>query len=98
MKNINLNDCLFGEKDINITLEKFFVSIVFLGNNRDVYYHLCITNKNGNTLVCEFRSLSEALNFVDEVLVYCNGFGQIMDEYQDRYCYCKNKSLKRRFS
>ena len=85
MKKIALNHWLVVDNELSISLMRYFVKINICLNNEFIFYRLEVFKENRIILVFKFYTLSDAIQFTEEIIKESIETSEIVEQYNNRF-------------
>ena len=85
MGRIELNHWFATDNELSISLMRYFVKINICQNNKILFYHLEVSEESKVALVFNFYSLSDAIQFTEEIIGKCTKTTEIVEQYINKF-------------
>ena len=85
MRKIELNHWFVADNELSISLLKYFVKIIICQNNKFIFYRLEVFEESKADLVFNFYSLSDAIQFTEEIIGKCTKTTEIVEQYINKF-------------
>ena len=92
MNRINLDHWFTNDNELSISLMNLYASITICNMDKSIYFNLRVVDSNKQEMFILYKSLEEAITFVEEVVSKCYSIDDVVKSYKE---YIEQKKLKR---